>query len=82
MGEATFGGDGVAGCLDLRGPPEARESEPFDGFVEHQRGHGADLAVTTDYRNVLHEVLTKRVGLADTKAIFPGFEAKDVLGAC
>jgi uncharacterized protein (DUF1501 family) len=42
--------------------------------------HGADLAVTTDYRTVLHEVLTKRGGLPDTNVIFPGFEVKKTLG--
>ncbi|MEQ1850077.1 MAG: DUF1800 family protein [Chthoniobacteraceae bacterium] len=52
----------------------------WKGLANEHLDHGADLAVTTDYRTVLHEVLTKRAGLADTKAIFPGFEARKVLG--
>lgn len=34
----------------------------------------ADLLVTTDYRNVLNEVITTRMG-ASTASIFPGFSA-------
>jgi uncharacterized protein (DUF1501 family) len=54
----------------------------WKGLANEQLDQGADLAVTTDYRTVLHEVLTKRVGLADTRAIFPGFEPKEGLGVC
>jgi uncharacterized protein (DUF1501 family) len=32
---------------------------------------GADLAITTDYRDVLGEVLGQRMGVADAAAIFP-----------
>ena len=32
---------------------------------------GADLAITTDYRDVLGEILTKRMGINDVAAIFP-----------
>ena len=32
---------------------------------------GADLAITTDYRDVLGEILTKRMGINDVTAIFP-----------
>jgi len=52
----------------------------WKGLANEHLDHGADLAVTTDYRDVLNEVLTKRIGLADTKSIFPGFEAKNLLG--
>ncbi|HEX2808800.1 MAG TPA: DUF1501 domain-containing protein, partial [Kineosporiaceae bacterium] len=34
-----------------------------------------DLAVTTDVRQVLAEILTKRCGIASTAAVFPGFTA-------
>lgn len=34
----------------------------------------ADLSVTTDYRSVLSEVVTKRMG-ASSAAVFPGFQA-------
>ncbi|MFL6157763.1 MAG: DUF1501 domain-containing protein [Marmoricola sp.] len=39
----------------------------------------ADLNVTTDYRSVLSEVVTKRMG-ASTSAVFPGF-APETVGA-
>jgi uncharacterized protein (DUF1501 family) len=32
---------------------------------------GADLAITTDYRDVLAEILTRRMGVADASGIFP-----------
>jgi uncharacterized protein (DUF1501 family) len=50
------------------------------GLGNEQLDEGADLAITTDYRTVLHEVLTKRAGLKDTTNIFPGFETKSLLG--
>jgi uncharacterized protein (DUF1501 family) len=52
----------------------------WKGLANEHLDHGADLAVTTDYRTVLNEVLQKRIGLADTKSIFPGFEMKTALG--
>lgn len=39
-----------------------------------------DLAVTTDYRQVLHEVFTVRGGLASTTALFKGFSPTKNLG--
>jgi uncharacterized protein (DUF1501 family) len=34
---------------------------------------GADLAITTDYRHVLAEVLQRTLGCPDPAGIFPGF---------
>jgi uncharacterized protein (DUF1501 family) len=34
-----------------------------------------DLAVTTDYRQILAEILTKRCGIGSTAAVFPGLTA-------
>ena len=34
---------------------------------------GADLAVTTDYRRVLSEILTRRLGNTNLAAVFPGY---------
>ncbi len=39
---------------------------------------GADLAVTTDYRAVLAEVLSGHMGLADPTQVFPGLQATPV----
>lgn len=52
----------------------------WKGLSNEHLDHGADLAVTTDYRTVLTEVLTQRVGLTNTTSIFPGFEMKKPLG--
>ena len=43
---------------------------------------GRDLAVTTDYRSVLGEILTKHVGSRDLKGVFPGYpnDPKQFLG--
>jgi hypothetical protein len=32
----------------------------------------ADLAITTDYRTVLAEILTKRTGNTNVQSVFPG----------
>ncbi|MBI4928427.1 MAG: DUF1501 domain-containing protein [Anaerolineae bacterium] len=34
---------------------------------------GADLAITTDYRRILSEILTRRLGNFNLSAIFPGY---------
>jgi len=36
---------------------------------------GRDLAVTTDFRLVLSEVVSRDLGNKDLKAVFPGFES-------
>lgn len=35
---------------------------------------GRDLALTTDFRGVLGEILMKHIGLADLKPVFPRFD--------
>jgi hypothetical protein len=35
---------------------------------------GRDLAVTTDFRLVLSEVVSRYLGNKDLKTVFPGFE--------
>jgi len=52
----------------------------WKGLSNEHLDQGADLAVTTDYRSVLHEVLNKRIGIAETRTIFPGFEPTSALG--
>jgi uncharacterized protein (DUF1501 family) len=41
-----------------------------------------DLAVTTDYRTVLSEVLDRRLGNPNVSDVFPGFTAAGYLGVC
>jgi uncharacterized protein (DUF1501 family) len=40
-----------------------------------------DLAITTDYRNVLSELLTKRMGGTDLAYVFPGYTQGPNIGA-
>lgn len=37
---------------------------------------GADLAITTDYRHVLGEVMAKHMGTPDISSIFPAFDVQ------
>lgn len=45
----------------------------FPGLHNDQLYDHADLAITTDYRSVLGELLAKRMGNADIESVFPGF---------
>jgi uncharacterized protein (DUF1501 family) len=49
---------------------------------EGQLYQGRDLAVTTDYRSVLGEILTMHVGSRDLKGVFPAYanDPKQFLG--
>jgi uncharacterized protein (DUF1501 family) len=46
----------------------------WPGLANEALEEGADLAVTTDYRSVLAELLTGHMRLADPQAVFPGFQ--------
>ncbi|HEY6465427.1 MAG TPA: DUF1501 domain-containing protein [Candidatus Acidoferrales bacterium] len=45
----------------------------WPGMEDGQLHDGRDLAVTTDYRSVLGEIMTKHLGQRDLKPVFPGF---------
>ena len=45
----------------------------WPGLTREQRHDGRDLAVTTDFRDVFAEVVTRHLGLADASAVFPGY---------
>ena len=45
----------------------------WPGLEVDQRWQGRDLAITTDFRDVFAEVVTRHLGLADASAIFPGY---------
>ncbi|NCO86862.1 MAG: DUF1501 domain-containing protein [Rhodobacterales bacterium] len=65
---------GRAGAMMVLGP-QARGGRllgRWPGLHNAALEEGADLAVTTDYRDVLAEVLTGHMGLTDTEAVFPG----------
>jgi uncharacterized protein (DUF1501 family) len=48
----------------------------WPGLGDDARYEGRDLAITTDFRALFSEVLTKHLGIRDTSAVFPGFEGK------
>jgi len=80
LSEGTDHGHGGVNLVLGGGVQGGRLYGEWRGLANDQLDQGADLAITTDYRAVLHEVLTKRVGLADTKSIFPDFAAGKLLG--
>jgi len=45
----------------------------WPGLAVDKRYEGRDLAVTTDFRDVFGEIVVKHMGVADPKAIFPGY---------
>ena len=47
----------------------------WPGLSVEKRYDGRDLAVTTDFRDVFGEIVTKHLGLRDAHAIFPGYAA-------
>jgi len=46
----------------------------WPGLEQSQLYEGRDLAVTTDFRTVLGEVVSEYLGNTDLKAVFPGFD--------
>ncbi len=59
----VMGGDVKGGKVYTRWP----------GMGEGQLHDGRDLAVTTDYRSVLSEIMTKHLGNGNLATVFPGF---------
>jgi len=75
---------GHANCMfvmggDIKG---GRVYSRWPGLSDGELYQGRDLAVTTDYRSVLGEIMTKHLGNRDLKAVFPGFanDPKKFLG--
>jgi uncharacterized protein (DUF1501 family) len=67
---------GHANCMfvmggDVKG---GRVYGAWPGLADHQLNDGRDLALTTDFRLVLGEILSKHNGVADLNAVFPRFE--------
>jgi len=46
----------------------------WPGLSEGQLNEGRDLALTTDFRSVLGEILQKHIGVHDLAPVFPGFD--------
>lgn len=52
----------------------------WPGLEKEQLFEGRDLAVTTDYRTVLSELVRGHLGQRDLAPVFPGFKPADPLG--
>jgi uncharacterized protein (DUF1501 family) len=48
----------------------------WPGLAPGNLYEGRDLAVTTDFRDLLGELLTRHLGATDLKAVFPGFDVR------
>ncbi|HXM98520.1 MAG TPA: DUF1501 domain-containing protein [Candidatus Dormibacteraeota bacterium] len=46
----------------------------WPGLENHQLNEGRDLALTTDFRTVLGEVLSNHLGVKNLAPVFPGFD--------
>ena len=47
----------------------------WPGLGNDRLYEGRDLAVTTDFRDLLGEVLTQHLGVGDLGSVFPGFSS-------
>jgi uncharacterized protein (DUF1501 family) len=45
----------------------------WPGLNDHQLNEGRDLALTTDFRAVVSEILAKHLGVGNLETVFPGF---------
>jgi len=66
---------GHANCMFLMGGNirGGKVYTRWPGLGEGQLNDGRDLAVTTDYRGVLGEIIAKHMGDRDLDKVFPGF---------
>jgi uncharacterized protein (DUF1501 family) len=67
---------GHANCMfvmggDVKG---GRVYGKWPGLENHQLNEGRDLMLTTDFRTVVGEILTKHNGVKQLNAVFPGFD--------
>jgi len=52
----------------------------WPGLAEEQLYEGRDLALTTDFRDVLGELVSRHLGNPNLKAVFPGYESPKFRG--
>jgi uncharacterized protein (DUF1501 family) len=52
----------------------------WPGLSTENLDKGFDLAITTDYRSVLGEIVQERLGLPEVGTVFPEFSATERLG--
>jgi uncharacterized protein (DUF1501 family) len=66
---------GHANCMFLMGGDikGGQVYSRWPGMSDGQLYEGRDLAVTTDYRSVLSEIMSKHLVGSNLKTVFPGF---------
>jgi len=64
----------------LGGAVQGKIYGEWPGLEKEQLFEGRDLAVTTDFRTVLSELLRGHLGRTDLTTVFPGFTPKPSLG--
>jgi uncharacterized protein (DUF1501 family) len=69
---------GHANCMFALGGPVkgGKVYGKWPGLEKDQLYEGRDLALTTDFRDVLGELVSRHVGNGNVKAVFPGYEPK------
>jgi uncharacterized protein (DUF1501 family) len=69
---------GRGGVMMVLGPQArgGRMLGQWPGLANEALEEGADLAVTTDYRQPLAELLGAHMGTSDVSAVFPGYAAR------
>jgi uncharacterized protein (DUF1501 family) len=79
---ADRGSDHGHGCfmLVLSGNAIGGVHGNWPGLANSQLFDGTDLAVTTDYRRVLSEILIRRMGNNNLGVVFPGYQDYQPLG--
>jgi len=67
---------GHANCMFVMGGPikGGKVYGRWPGLNEGQLNEGRDLALTTDFRSVLGEILEKHIGVRNLAPVFPGFD--------
>jgi uncharacterized protein (DUF1501 family) len=67
---------GHANCMFVMGGDVqgGRVYGKWPGLNDHQLNDGRDLALTTDFRSVVGEILAKHLSVKDLTPVFPGFE--------
>src|SRR5437660_4553901 len=46
----------------------------WPGLHDHQLNEGRDLALTTDFRSVIGEIITRHIGMKELNTVFPHFD--------
>jgi len=67
---------GHANCMFVMGGPVkgGKVYGRWPGLGPEQLNEGRDLALTTDFRSVLGEIISKHLGTQELNAVFPGFD--------